>query len=638
MAKFILNNANFTIGIVPLVTNCPKFQNLDLLPYQVESRVDPASFEVFISALEGKSPVITPANMNDLFLLSTEFGFANLLSRVSDFIAEHSGVDDETWKRVRDIEDDNLEQNRIIGFLQKDVSDLLNCVHGLLEDNAQLKQPLCLLQKEISELRSLNSRLSEENQALFETNRVQERENQQLRADQARLNNAIKEILQELASTRKAITELQQQHCELRSELEHEKAKAKGESPSVQKMPANVLQRGVSGLLVSLKPRRSPSQSPSGLTSIVAYKEPLEPKGLFATERKKVKYKEEKEKAALSGIISVLARKCGGNVHNMGVIEITASSVYDDNPKYAAWMTADLGTYSFFQSGNKPEQWICFDFKTLRIELTHYTIMTTYSGHLKNWVIEGSDGGVTWTEIDRRENNNDLNAELAIKTFAVAGTESFGMIRLRQTGPNHSNSNLLRLSIFEVFGTVAGLPDDVIKLRFPMAPEFPLGWVLLNGIMAYLAAKCGGNVHDKGVVEITASSVGRGAPRDVADIESDDNLETWNKPGQWICFDFKTLRIELTHYAIRTVELERNGEHMKNWAIEGSEDGVLWTELDRQENNEDLNGKSAEKAFAVSEHGRFGKIRLRQVGLNHSRNYVLTLQAFELFGSLALVR
>jgi hypothetical protein len=68
------------------------------------------------------------------------------------------------------------------------------------------------------------------------------------------------------------------------------------------------------------------------------------------------------------------------------------------------------------------------------------------------------------------------------------------------------------------------------------------------------------------------------------------------------------------------------------------EDGVLWTELDWQENNGDLNSKLVEKAFAVSEHGRFGKIRLRQVGSNHSGNYVLTLQAFELFGSLALVQ
>jgi hypothetical protein len=150
------------------------------------------------------------------------------------------------------------------------------------------------------------------------------------------------------------------------------------------------LQNSVSNPLISLKPR----PPPRGLSILVADKEPLERKHLLATQRKKAKYKEDKEKAALSGVVSVLARECGGNVRNIGVIKITASSIYDSDPKYAAWMAADLGTYSFFQSENEPEQWICFDFKTLRIELTHHTITTVYSGYLKNWVIEGSGDGV----------------------------------------------------------------------------------------------------------------------------------------------------------------------------------------------------------------------------------------------------
>jgi hypothetical protein len=31
------------------------------------------------------------------------------------------------------------------------------------------------------------------------------------------------------------------------------------------------------------------------------------------------------------------------------------------------------------------------DFKTLRIESTHYTIGTGVKNHLKNWAVEGSD-------------------------------------------------------------------------------------------------------------------------------------------------------------------------------------------------------------------------------------------------------
>jgi hypothetical protein len=101
-------------------------------------------------------------------------------------------------------------------------------------------------------------------------------------------------------------------------------------------------------------------------------------------------------------------------------------------------------------------QWICLDFKALRIETTHYTLRTYDRGpnwaHLKSCVVEASDDGASWTEIDRCENNGDRGA---VKTFAVAWSGSFRMIRLRQTDPNHRGNNHLVLCAFEVFGEVA---------------------------------------------------------------------------------------------------------------------------------------------------------------------------------------
>jgi hypothetical protein len=37
-------------------------------------------------------------------------------------------------------------------------------------------------------------------------------------------------------------------------------------------------------------------------------------------------------------------------------------------------------------------------------------------------------------------------------------------------------------------------------------------------VIAHLTAKCSGNVHDKGVVEITASNVRDGGPQNVANL------------------------------------------------------------------------------------------------------------------------
>jgi hypothetical protein len=174
----------------------------------------------------------------------------------------------------------------------------------------------------------------------------------------------------------------------------------------------------------------------------------------------------------LGGIVSHLREKCGGNVHDKGPVDITASRVSTDRTAEkmqfafglrrtqiaALEMPPSSGTIRIFcrrtnQTSGFPET-----SRRLRIEPRHYTIRT-YRGvfHLKSWAVEDSDDGASWTEIDRRENNSDLNACLTLKTFAVLRPGSFRRIRVRQTGPSHNGCNYLVLSAFKVFGAVAGL-------------------------------------------------------------------------------------------------------------------------------------------------------------------------------------
>jgi hypothetical protein len=156
-----------------------------------------------------------------------------------------------------------------------------------------------------------------------------------------------------------------------------------------------------------------------------------------------------------------LTSKFGGNVHDRGVVTITANRVYSDNPNYATKNAADLGTDSYFNSANEPNQSISFDFRNLTIIPTHYSLRTHSSGpndsHLKSWVLEGSTDGNLWIEIDRRENNSDLNSSCALKTFSIARSDPVRVIRLRQIGPNHCNNNQLVCSSFEVFGSMVDL-------------------------------------------------------------------------------------------------------------------------------------------------------------------------------------
>jgi hypothetical protein len=165
-----------------------------------------------------------------------------------------------------------------------------------------------------------------------------------------------------------------------------------------------------------------------------------------------------KSNAPLSGIISSLTSECGGNVHDRGVVAITDSSHCADG--YSGKFAADLGSSSsFFHSLEIPRQWLCYDFKDSLVSPTHYSIRTYQCGqnanHLKSWILEISNDDSNWKEIDRRENNVDLNGDRFVGTYSISGQRSEGrFVRLRQIGKNHMNKDYLTVSGFELFGTL----------------------------------------------------------------------------------------------------------------------------------------------------------------------------------------
>jgi hypothetical protein len=160
----------------------------------------------------------------------------------------------------------------------------------------------------------------------------------------------------------------------------------------------------------------------------------------------------------LEGIISYLTKKHGGNVHEKGIVTITSKSVCDD-PRYALKNVADLTSGCSFRSKDEPGQWVCWDFREMRVQPTHYTID---AGFLKSWVVEGSLDGKSWTEIDQQTNNQDFK-DWETASFAVSRPVECRFIRLTQTDENHDDDdsldndgrNELRLYDVEFFGTLS---------------------------------------------------------------------------------------------------------------------------------------------------------------------------------------
>jgi hypothetical protein len=175
------------------------------------------------------------------------------------------------------------------------------------------------------------------------------------------------------------------------------------------------------------------------------------------------------------GIVKHLARVCGGNVHDRNVVEVTSSKAYSKGPGYAGKNITDMVADSFFCSDfrdadgkDKVEipptrnNWVCYDFKERRIVPTHYALRTSsdpppanFRGfHLRSWLVEVSENGKTWREVDNKQDNEDLDGESRTRTFPVAPGDACRFIKLVQIGRNQSGDDRLWIEAWEIFGTL----------------------------------------------------------------------------------------------------------------------------------------------------------------------------------------
>jgi hypothetical protein len=160
------------------------------------------------------------------------------------------------------------------------------------------------------------------------------------------------------------------------------------------------------------------------------------------------------------GMIAYLTRLCGGNVCDRQRVHTFSDTIHSS---YVPKNVADFSSDSLYHSANSPNQSIGYDFTDNQsISPTHYAIRSypswgVNSCHPKSWVIEVTNDRSnvnSWTEVDRRTNNEDLNSPGIVQTFRLSTPPQgeYRYIRLRQTGPNHRGDNLLGFSAFELFG------------------------------------------------------------------------------------------------------------------------------------------------------------------------------------------
>jgi hypothetical protein len=161
-----------------------------------------------------------------------------------------------------------------------------------------------------------------------------------------------------------------------------------------------------------------------------------------------------------------------------------------------------------------------------------------------------------------------------------------------------------------------------------------------NGILSHLTKSCGGNVHEKGVVNITSSGDERNMCSQVADHGWNDYWYSHDAPASWICFDFKDKSLSLRHYTLKSGG--NPYQPFVHWEIEGSNDGSptgTWKSLDSRNAyvTKDFSGTFVVKSYScthVNSNEFFRFIRMRQSGKNMYGKDYLMLCNIEFFGTI----
>ena len=96
--------------------------------------------------------------------------------------------------------------------------------------------------------------------------------------------------------------------------------------------------------------------------------------------------------------------------------------------------------------------------------------------------------------------------------------------------------------------------------------------------------------------------------------------------------------VKINGYSLKTYGGSNNFDYLKNWVIEGKNEGGEWEKIDQQDNN-DLIGKPNQHYYSIPKMNEpYQYIRIKNLGRNHTQNsthYYLVLTNFEIFRAMS---
>jgi len=192
---------------------------------------------------------------------------------------------------------------------------------------------------------------------------------------------------------------------------------------------------------------------------------------------------------------------------------------------------------------------------------------------------------------------------------------------------------------FEDFSKLIGSYFDLTEKPpgklFTYSSDFDKG-----GILYYLGTNklttAYQNPNGLGKVKVTASSIQGATEPDFIDWNSvSRSIQTENTANSWVQIEFVNCQVQPTYYTIRH---DYNANYcLRNWRLEGSNDGINWDILKNHFNDGGLVGTAlCTASWKIDNIKNFYKfIRIFQYGLNQPGNNHLMCNGFEIYGSLS---
>ena len=158
-----------------------------------------------------------------------------------------------------------------------------------------------------------------------------------------------------------------------------------------------------------------------------------------------------------------------------------------------------------------------------------------------------------------------------------------------------------------------------------------------QGIINYLCLQTGGNIYDNKTIDITADSIISDTyhPKNLIDYENDNYYQVNNSPKAEICFDFKDKSVQLSSYSIKSGYTTENVRHLRNWAVDVSNDKKTWRNVDEHFEDSSVNGKFIIKTFKTKEKSNFYRfVRFRILSVSWLNDYYSYFNNLEFYGKI----